>query len=410
MCRYDIGFEEARQTVLSVLSELPSVSIPLSRALGHVIAVDTYGRTDSPSVSVSLKDGFAVFSGDLENATLRAPVALKLSGVSTAGLSRAEPLPRGSAMKVNTGAPVPNGADAVLSSEFAGEQGDTIWARKDAGSGRNILEKGADVRCGEKVAQKDELLTPARLGLLAAAGLDRVLVIPKARVAVLATGDELVSPGDPIQPGQVFASNLVTLTAWLQCFGMVSEGRIVSDREADIEDAVLSLLSSADVLLTSGGAFGSERDLTIRTLDRMGWKREFRRIRMGPGKGTTFGILDEKPVFCLPGGPPSNELSFLTLVLPGLLKMCGRRPIPFPHVRAKLLETVRGDPTWTQFLYARFMKGDTRWTVFPIRLKSRLQSQALADALIRIPEGTETLHNDDVIEVEALHSEMELHP
>jgi len=177
-------------------------------------------------------------------------------------------------------------------------------------------------------------LTPALTGLLAAGGLEQVKVYPSPRVAVVATGDEVIAPGHPLQPGQLYASNIVTLYSWLHHFGMSGETAVVRDRPDELEMTFQKLLSRNDALLTSGGAWKSERDLTTRVLDEMGWEMFFHRVRIGPGKAVALGILDGKPIFCLPGGPPSNEMAFLQIALPGLLQMAGRPHNTLPIERS----------------------------------------------------------------------------
>ena len=174
------------------------------------------------------------------------------------------------------------------------------------------------------------------------------------------------------------------------------------DHEAEIRTAIETVMKDTDVLLTSGGAWKSERDLTIRVLEGMGWKPLFRGVRMGPGKAVALGLLDGIPVFCLPGGPPSNETAFLQIVLPALMIMSGRAEAPFRYQTARLSDRVTGDKTWTQFIYADLTeKSDECWTV-PLRLKSRLRSQACARAVIRIDEGRERLDEGSRISVQVL--------
>ncbi len=241
------------------------------------------------------------------------------------------------------------------------------------------------------IVKRGQLLTPALTGLMAAGGLDRVAVFPTPRVAVVATGDEVVAPGVSLRPGQLYASNIVTLYAWLRHFGMPGETAVVRDDPQELEKTFQYLLSKNDALLTSGGAWKSERDLTTQILDKMGWEMCFHRVRVGPGKAVALGILDGKPIFCLPGGPPSNEMAFLQIALPGLLQMAGKPTPPFSYKKVRLAEEVRGDVTWTQFFQATLEKRGGEWWAIPHRMKSRIQSQARAQALIKIPEGVKSL-------------------
>ena len=265
-----------------------------------------------------------------------------------------------------------------------------------------FLFQGSDVPKEGLIASEGQILTPALTGFMAAGGLDRLKVYPRPRVAVVATGDEVIAPGSPLRPGQLYASNIVTLYAWLRHFGMSGETAVVRDRPDALKKTFQKLLSDNDALLTSGGAWKSERDMTTRILDEMGWEMLFHRVRIGPGKAVAMGILDHKPVFCLPGGPPSNEMAFLQIALPGLLKMAGKPTSPFRHKNTRLAEAMRGDVTWTQFFQASLEKREGEWWAVPLRMKSRIQSQAHAQALIRIPEGVQRLTPGSIIEVQVL--------
>jgi molybdopterin molybdotransferase len=163
-------------------------------------------------------------------------------------------------------------------------------------------------------------------------------------------------------------------------------------------------LHGVDVILTSGGAWGSERDLVIGVLDRLGWRKLFHHVRLGPGKGIAFGLLEGKPVFCLPGGPASNEMAFLQLALPGVLRMAGDTQPPLRTVSAKLMENVNGrHPAWMEFkdaVLSRDKKGN--YSVRLYKNRSRLQAIASAHGLICIPEGLNSLASGAVIPVQVL--------
>jgi len=401
--KYDIGLEEALSMVLGTLKTLTPVALPVDEVCGLIAAEDLFAAADCPSATSSLKDGYAVVSKDIEEASKDHPVKLRVTGMSAAGDSTSGAVEPGSAIKVLTGARLPQGADAVISIEFTREQANQVLCLKNAEPGRNVLSRGTDVETGDLVVSKGEMLTPALTGLLAAGGVYQVPVFPGPRVAIVATGDEVVAPGGPLKPGQLYASNLVTLNSWLRHFGFPVKSRVVKDNPKEIRRTFTSMLSDADALLTSGGAWKSERDLTVRVLDEMGWELIFHRVRMGPGKAVAMGMLDEKPVFCLPGGPPSNEMAFLQLALPGLFQIAGRSPIPFGIEKVRLASGVGGDFPWTQFYQAILERRGEEWWGVPLKMKSRIQSQALAKALIKVPEGVDRIEAGDMIEVQVLH-------
>jgi molybdopterin molybdotransferase len=195
---------------------------------------------------------------------------------------------------------------------------------------------------------------------------------------------------------------MVEIGAWLRLHGIPFETAVVGDRREDIRAAIESRLETSEVFITSGGAWGSEKDLILQVAAGMGWTGVYHRVRMGPGKPVGFGLLRGRPFFVLPGGPPSNEMAFLQLALPALLKMKGARPELFPLTPARLAETVSGEKGWTEFIHARLEeRGGALW-VHPARLKSRLKSMAEKEALIVIPEERDAIPAGETIHVQRL--------
>ena len=400
--KYDIGLEEALSRTLERLTPLSSVEIEIDKAAGLVVAENCTATVDCPSASVSMKDGYAIVSQDLENVFQGHPVKLKVTGSVFAGSQAEKSVVSGTAVKVTTGAQIPQGADAVISSEFTEEKGDDILCYRDAGCGRNILKQGHDVKQGDRIACPGEILMPAKTGLIAAGGVSSVRVHPLPRIGIIAIGDEVVSPGKMLKEGQLYASNLVTLLGWLRHFRMDAQIAVVPDQTEQLRMTIKSMLKEVDVIITSGGAWKSDRDLTIQTLEEMGGDVVFHHVRMGPGKAVGLILLNKKTVFCLPGGPPSNEMAFLQIVLPALLRLVGREPIPFEYKTATLVETAKGDKDWTQFFYATLVWKNGQFFVESLKIKSRLKSQANAHALIKIPEGVERLEKGEQIQIQVL--------
>jgi len=392
--------------VRAALGPLPPVEVAVHAAAGMVLASDIVAAVDSPPEPVSMKDGFAIRSADLAAASPESPVRLLLAGTATAGNPFSGTVEPGTTVRVLTGALLPAGADAVLSEEFAAQAGPGgVLCLADAGKGRNLLARGADVSRGRVAATAGTRLSPAMLGYLASAGCGTVSVHPCPRVGLLATGDELVAPGQPLGPGQIYASNMVTLAGWLSRFRMVSTLGASSDSEPAIEKTALSLLPDCDVLLTSGGAWKSERDRTPAVLARLGFVRQFHRVRLGPGKAIAFGMLGPRAVFCLPGGPPSNEMAFLQVVLPALLLMSGNPDLPFPESRATVTQELGGSVDWSRFFQARLELAGQDLLTHPLRSGSRLLCQANAEALIRVPEGVQKVSPGDRVAVQLLSPE-----
>ena len=397
-----ISFKEALDLTLANVSVGRTEVLALDQLNGKILSADISSEVDCPSTSTSRKDGYAVNSADLSGASAQHPVKLKVVGALTAGdVSRLE-IGNGQAARLTTGAALPPGSDAVIAEEFCQSSDDGILAHRPAEPGRNILECGADIRKGDIVARKGEKLTPAMIGLLASSGLDRAPVCHSPKVAVIATGDEVVAPGQPLTAGKLYASNMIELCAWLSEYRLSYSADLVADRRADIQTAITARLPDVDVFITSGGAWGSERDLIIKVAEQLKWQGIFHRVRMGPGKPAGFGLIQKKPIFILPGGPPSNEMAFLQLALPALLKMKGEPTVTLPRTRARLSATVRGHKDWTDFIHARLEKENDRLVVQPAKIRSRLQSMARKEALITIPENRDKIEGGKQVDIQLL--------
>lgn len=400
-----IGFSEALALTLSTVPRMGSELLPLDKLVGRVLSEDIHSITDSPNVSTSLKDGYALAAADVESADLHHPVRLGLSGEVFAGYAARVIVKPGWAVRVLTGAPLPEGADAVLPDELARREGETVLCTGPTWSGRNVLKRGADVKSGERIACRGELLTPPLVGLLASAGLAGARVYGRPRVAVIATGDEVVAPGHPLEPGRLYASNMVEIGAWLNLFGYSYGTEIVPDRAKDLMSAFLRHLGRSDVIVTSGGAWGSDRDLVIGVLQTLEWQGVYHRVRMGPGKAVGFGMLGDAAVFCLPGGPPSNEMAFLQIVLPAIRTMGGHGSILFPTLLARTTEPIAGQNQWTTFVPAAILADKEGFKAHPLKTGSRLQSMARKHGIIVIPEGRTSVDRSQWVEVQVVGTE-----
>jgi molybdopterin molybdotransferase len=396
----DISFRKAYELTISSIQPLSVEVVTIEDLAGRVTAEDLFSHVDSPSRDVSLKDGYAVITTDIERASRAEPIFLKLEGSLMAGSNSRFGVTAGCAVKIMSGGVIPQGAEAVVSNEFASDDGVTVRVVNHAAPGQNILKKGTDIVKGEKLLQKGTRLLPTHVGLIAAAGHSYAKVHRRPRVALIATGDEVLAPGMLFEEGKVFASNLVTLSAWCSFYGMESETAIVKDDESDIRDAIVHHVSGTDCLITSGGAWKGERDLVIKILDGLGWKKSYHRVKIGPGKAVGFGLLRSKPVFCLPGGPPSNQIAFLQLALPGLLILSGNRDYSLPSLNAVLGDPVRGQKDWTQFIFGTIARHGKKTVFHPLKMASRLQEMAKAEGIICIPEGKDYLAESELVEVQ----------
>lgn len=386
-----IGYPEALEKTLSHLTPLAAGTLPFSECTDHVCGEDLYARVDAPSVDSSLKDGYAVRSEEVSKASVEHPVELRMCDTAAAGVPSAERVRPGTTIRVLTGAQIPEGADAVVPEEYTRRKEGRIIVLRDAECGRNILPMGADIRKGERILRKGDVLTPGSIGLAVASGYATISAIPKPRVAILATGNEVVYPGAEFSEGKLFASNMATLHAWCSRLNMETRMDIVSDDGKKISEKLTRAARENDAVLTSGGAWAGDRDLVVETLQALGWRKVFHRVRMGPGKGAGFGFLDSTPVFVLPGGPPSNLTAFLFLALPGLMKMAGNRGQGLRSQPVRLKEPVKGKKDRTRFVFGKLEQKERICFFIPGETSSRLRSMAEAQCVITLPEGVEQM-------------------
>jgi len=398
-----IGLEEALGMTLARIHPLGTETVELMDSVDRVVARDLHANVDSPSVDASLKDGYAVLSREVAAATFEHPVRLKKIGCVAAGGRNDLRVEPGTTIQVLTGAKIPPGADAVVSEEFTRADGEDILIQIFAEPGRNILPRGSDVGSGKRIARRGQRLTPGMVGMLAASGHHRLPLVRNPRVAVIATGDEVVAPGQPLPEGKLYASNITTLGSWCRRYGMETNLHHVKDDPDEILNILNQVGPESDAILTSGGAWTGDRDMVAKILAQLGWEQVFHRIRIGPGKAVGFGLLNEKPVFILPGGPPSNLMGFLQIALPGLLTLGGyRRPtLPTASVRLSSELTGRFDD-WTQFIFGVIENGNEMPVFRSLEGMSRLRSMAEAEAVVAIPEGKTVLPAGSVVSVQLL--------
>ncbi len=398
-----LGLEEALRLTLERVEPLPHVRVELLDGLSHALAEDICATVDSPSIDASMKDGYAVISGEVEDATREHPVRLTLADSLAAGESRRVRVLPETAVRILTGARIPSGANAVVAEEFTAVGNNTLTVFNNAEPGRNILPKSSDVATGQIVADKGSMVTPGLAGMLAAAGHSHIAVVRPPSVSIIATGDEVVAPGRPLPEGKLYASNMTTLGGWCRRYGMQIHMDVVKDDVAAMHRMLGQQSETADAIVTSGGAWTGDRDLVAKVLDRLGWQQVFHRIRIGPGKAVGFGMLKHKPVFILPGGPPSNLMGFLQIALPGLLKLAGHRRTGLPQTNVRLASELTGRyADWTQFIFGTLeIDGDI--PVFRANKEiSRLRSMAQAQAVVAIPEGKTVLQDGRVVAAQLL--------
>lgn len=327
--------EEARKVILDSVRPLPGRTVALDDALGRILAEDVVSTEAIPPFVNSAMDGYAVRGADLADA----PVRLRVIGERAAGAVGAEMVGPGEALRIMTGAPMPEGADTVVPVELTAADGAFVEIRKLVKAGANIRQAGEDVRAGETVLAAGTLLRPSELGLLAALGRPRVAVVPAPVVAVITTGDELVDVAEPLGPGQIRDANLHSLCAQVRACGAVPlPVPRVKDDASILEAALRGALARADAVITNGGISMGEYDHIRPVLERLGIRQLFWQVAQKPGKPMAFSLAGDKPVFGVPGNPVSALICFEMYVRPALRRMMGHPLLHRPARKARWAE------------------------------------------------------------------------
>jgi molybdopterin molybdotransferase len=391
-----ISLEEALERMLATVAPMPAESVRLEDALGRVLAEDARSPLDLPPWDNSAMDGFAVRAADVEGATRESPRTLRLIEEVAAGAFATRAVGNGEAIKIMTGAPIPEGADSVVRVEHTQTNRDSVVVFNDTDARRNIRPRGEDVAKDAVAVQAGTSLRAGEIGFLASIGQAKVQVHRKPVVAILSTGDELVDVDGfhHVMAGRrIVNSNSYALAASVQALGC--EPHLLGIARDDKEELreYLQRGLQADVLVTSAGASVGEHDLVKDVLEGLGGTTEFWRVRMRPGSPFSFTRVDGIPVFGLPGNPVSAVVTFEILVKPALRKMLGRRTLFTPVVTARLAERVASKTGLTQFMRVSLREEDGR---FIAKLtgpqgSAMISSLAQADGLMVVPEDVDEL-------------------
>ncbi len=409
-----ITVEQALDKILGHAAVLEAEDSPILDCLGQVLARDVTSQIDVPPLDNSAMDGYAVRAEDISGADDKNPRVLRVTDTVPAGSISRRRVEAGTAVRIMTGAPVPAGADSVVMFEDTdetgrGERPDEIGVLKPAQPGQNIRRAGEDIARGALVLAEGTLLRPSEIGVLASLGLDRVSVIRRPVVAVLATGDELVAVGQPLPEGKIYNSNSYSLAALVRRYGGIPR---VLGIARDSEDSVVAGLRrglDADMLITSGGVSAGDYDVVKDVLAKQG-EIAFHRVKMKPGKPLAFGVIKGKsasgeakdiPHLGLPGNPVSSMITFEMFARPAMFKMMGRRHMTKPTVTAVVEDAVAnsdGRRVYTRVIVHK-RQGKYYARLTGPQGSGVLTSMARANGLMIIPDDREKLAPGDEVEV-----------
>lgn len=394
-------YEEALSIVLSHCPTLPTEKVYLLDALGRVLAEDVISEEDRPSFDNSAMDGYAVHWEDIKDA----PAELLVVGEIPAGAEETFELPKGCAVKIFTGAPIPKGATAVVPVEYTEAKNGKVLIKEAFKEGANIRRKGEELKAGEVVLQKGTILRHYEVGLLASLNKVQVEVSRKPRVAVLSTGDEIKDLGEPItKPSQIRTSNGYTLMAGISLAGGEPYYLGIVPDEPDKLKKALSQLEDYDVFITTGGVSAGDRDYIKTLVEEVGVKVHFHKVRIKPSKPILFGTYKEGKglFFGIPGNPVSCAIAFDLIVKPALLKIQSAKDYMPKTLWAKLKRDFsRRDPERREFVRAVLsLEGQDLVCDYSPKLQSHmLTSYVGANCYMVVREGVKELKAGELVEV-----------
>jgi molybdopterin molybdotransferase len=346
---------------LAAIAPLPARDVPLLEARGCILAEDVVSAISMPRFDNSSMDGYAVRAGEV-----LAPVGLPVHGDIPAGHPGDVVLKPGTTVRIMTGAPLPEGADAVVPVEWTDGGTDRVEITRAPAPGQYVRRSGEDVRAGETVLRAGARLSARHVALLAAVGLDRVRVRPGPRVVVMPSGSELVAPGRPLGPGQIHDSNGYGLVAACHDLGVAAEhGGVMDDDPATVSRMLQAAAGRADLIVTTGGVSAGAYDTVKAVLRELGTVR-FDAVAMQPGKPQGFGTVSGTPIFTLPGNPVSAMVSFEVFVRPALLKLAGESDTGPAAGTAVAAQGWRSPPGKRQFVRAEVVTEAGQARVRPV--------------------------------------------
>jgi molybdopterin molybdotransferase len=393
-----LAIADGRRVVLDATGRLGDEVVPLDEALGRALAEDVVAAGNVPPFDSSAMDGFAVVAGD-------AGRRLEIVGESRAGAPAAMVVEPPVAVRISTGAAVPEGASAVVPVERTREEDGHVVVEIDSPHGDNVRPAGDDMEAGQCVLSAGAELNAAAIGLAAGAGRAELRCARRPRVAVLVTGDELVDPGRPLGPGQIHESNGLTLAALVRRAGadLAQRHRIPDDRDATVA-IIERALANADMLVMSGGVSVGPHDHVRPALEQLGVEQRFWGVKLQPGKPTYFGTRDQTLVFGLPGNPVSAIVTFHLFVRTALRALQGLDPLPH-RFTVHLTEDVRRNPRREQAVRVTLADepdGRTLATTTGPQNSHLLTSVVGADALAFIAPGEGAIPAGSTAEAERL--------
>ena len=391
-----IPLEEARQLIAEACRPIDrSERARLVDANGRVAAANVQSTRDVPPFSRAGMDGFAVRAEDTFGANRYEPKSLRVIDKIYTGEVPKIPLEPGAAIEIATGAPMPQGADAVVMVEETERAGADVRVLTPVYPRQNVGRQGADIVVGQTVISRGDVLNPSRIGALAALGVGDVEVFAKPSVAILSTGNEIADPGQELQPGQIYDINKFTLSTIIQEHGGVPVPFSTAQDTLDALERAIDACAECDVLVFSGGSSVGERDLILDVIGRKG-EIVFHGIAVKPGKPTVFGTINGKPMFGMPGYPTSCLSNAYMLLVPALRSMARLQPRHTATVSLPLGQRIVSTTGRHQFYTVKIVDGQA---MPAFKASGDITSMSQADGYIEIPAQTDIVEKGEIVDV-----------
>lgn len=389
-------------------AESPAHDAPLMEASGRVLAVDVRAPLDSPAFDRSAVDGYALRAADIASVTESEPARLAFAGEVPMGAASAVAVAAGQAVWVATGSMIPAGADSVVMVERSERDGDTVLVRRQAQAGENIVRRGDDLRAGDLVLRAGRRLRPQDIAVLASMGVAAVSLRPRPRVAIIAGGDELVSPGEALGPGQIYDSNSFAMAAQVASWGADPH---IMPRTPDLPEAVQEALAravgAAEIVLLSGGSSVGIKDLTADAINAAGSPGVVvHGVAMRPGRPTIIGVVNGVLVIGIPGNPVSAMVACEVFARPAVEALLGLQPprvagtLGDYAVSGRLAERVRSQLGRQDYVRVRLSDDAAGLAVYPVPGGSAvIRSMVDADGMLVVPPDRDALEAGETVEV-----------
>ncbi len=410
-----ISVKEALNIILNEVRPIGLEKTAITNALGRTLGEDIYSNRFIPPTDNSAMDGYAVKSQDTVGSSKDTPTSLKVIEDLPAGYISKNTIRTGEAIRIMTGACIPEGADAVVmlentSCKKAGhkdEVSEIVEILKEAVDGENIRPAGEDVKPGELVIEKGSVISPAEISMMAAMGKAFIHVYQRPKVSILSTGDELVDVGEPLLEGRIVNSNSYALYAQVLSAGCVPVLIGIARDNIDSLKEKLLIALNGDVVVTSAGVSVGDYDYVKAALRDLGAEMKFWKVAIKPGKPLAFGIVKEKPLFGLPGNPVSTMIGFEEFIRPALLKFMGRKMVYRRVVEAILKNDIRKKPGRRHFIQATIEEENERMVVVPLKARGSgvLSSMVKSQGLITLAEDITEAKAGSKVKVQILRED-----